>query len=176
MMQQSGFSDIRIMPSSFMVRAKDQNGNPVIMSVSPEQVTEVSEIGTSGNGGNDTGGNNGPDDQASASTQQQFIPIGQNDELSSNLIGLDVYNNSHQDIGQIKDIAFGPHGRARAYILSVGGFLGMDTHYVALNPRDVQVSYNGSDQKWHATTNATKDQLKAAPQFTYNGKWNASKS
>jgi hypothetical protein len=36
MMQQSGFSDIRIMPSSFMIRAKDQNGNPVIMSVSPD--------------------------------------------------------------------------------------------------------------------------------------------
>ena len=50
MLQSAGFSDIRMMPSSFMIRAKDQEGNPVVMSVSPNSFTEVSELGTS-NGG-----------------------------------------------------------------------------------------------------------------------------
>ena len=34
MLQKSGFTDISMMPSSFMIRAKDQQGNPVVMSVS----------------------------------------------------------------------------------------------------------------------------------------------
>ena len=56
------------------------------------------------------------------------------------------------------------------------GFVGMGDHYVAGNPADVRITYNDSDKKWHATGNATADQLKAAPEFKYNGRWNASKS
>jgi sporulation protein YlmC with PRC-barrel domain len=169
MLQSSGFSDIRMMPSSFMIRAKDQDGNPVVMSVSPDSVTEVAELGTSG-----TNGANGTSASEAPASSPRFVPVANNDELSSNLVGLDVYNNSNQDIGQIKDIAMGPHGRARAYILSVGGFLGMGEHYVAVNPNDIKVSYN--DSKWHATTNATTAELKSAAAFQYNGRWNASKS
>jgi PRC-barrel domain len=173
MLQRSGFSDIRIMPSSFMIRAKDQQGNPVIMSVSPDSVTEISELGTSGgNGPSDNGANA----STSGASGPQFVSVGQNEKLSSNLVGLDVYDASNQSIGPIKDIAVGPAGRVRAYIVSVGGFLGMATHYVAMNPSDVQVSYNTSDQKWHAVTNATSDQLKSAPAFQYTGRWGASKS
>ena len=173
MLQTAGFSDIRMLPSSFMIRAKDQEGNPVVMSVSPDSFTEVSELGTSnGNGANGSvNGTNGSPNNGS-----QFVSVGQNDELSSNLVGLDVYNSQNQDIGQIKDIAMGPQGRTQALIVSVGGFLGMGEHYVAVNPSDVKVSYNNSDQKWHATTSATTAELKAAPQFQYNGRWNASKS
>ena len=57
-----------------------------------------------------------------------------------------------------------------------GGFLGMGDHYVAVNPSDVRISYNDSDKKCHATKNATADQLKAASEFKYNGRWNARKS
>lgn len=179
MLQKSGFTDIRVMPSSFMIRAKDQNGNPVIMSVSPDQMTELTEMGA--NGASDQ--NNGSGDQnneaqanADNQTASQFVTIGPNFKLSSNLIGLDVYDNNKQDIGQIKDVAVGPAGRARAYILSVGGFLGMGTRYVAVNPRDIHVAYNSGDQKWHATMDTTKANLRSAPQFTYSGKWDASKS
>ena len=169
MLQSSGFSDIRMMPSSFMIRAKDQDGNPV-MSVSPDSVTEVAELGTSGANGSK------PPMQPMPASNQQFVPVANNDELSSNLVGLDVYNGSNQNIGQIKDIAIGPQGRARAYILSVGGFLGMGEHYVAVNPNAVKVAYNASDSKWHASTSATAAELKSAPAFQYNGRWNASKS
>jgi hypothetical protein len=60
--------------------------------------------------------------------------------------------------------------------VSLGGVLGAGQRYVALNPNSVKVSFNDSDKKWHATTNATADQLKAAPEFKYSGRWNASKS
>ena len=173
MLQKSGFTDISVLPSSFMIRAKDQQGNPVVMSVSPDSVTEISEVGTSGSNGP---GDNSANGSANGASGPQFVSVGQNEKLSSNLVGLDVYNASNQDIGQIKDLAVGPAGRTRAYIVSVGGFLGVGTHYVAINTSDIKVSYNSSDQKWHATTSATSNQLKAAPEFQYTGRWNASKS
>jgi hypothetical protein len=52
----------------------------------------------------------------------------------------------------------------------------MGEHYVAVNPSAVKVSHNGSDKKWHASMNASADQLKAAPEFKYAGRWDASKT
>ena len=60
--------------------------------------------------------------------------------------------------------------------MSVGGFLGMGEHYVAVSPSAVKVSYNSSEKKWHASMNASADQLKAAPEFKYSGRWDASKT
>jgi hypothetical protein len=43
-LQEAGFKNIRMMPSSFLVRAEDKNGNPVMMVINPDSVTAVSEI------------------------------------------------------------------------------------------------------------------------------------
>jgi hypothetical protein len=40
---QAGFSDIKIMPQSFLVRAKDKSGNPVMMVINPDSVFAVTE-------------------------------------------------------------------------------------------------------------------------------------
>ena len=77
----------------------------------------------------------------------RFVSVPNNDDLSSKVVGLDIYNNSNQDIGQIKDIAMNQNGRSQAYIVSVGGFLGMGEHYVAVNPSAVKVSYNSIGQE-----------------------------
>jgi hypothetical protein len=39
----AGFTDITIMPSSFLVRAKDSQGNPMMMVINPDSLTEVTE-------------------------------------------------------------------------------------------------------------------------------------
>jgi hypothetical protein len=39
----AGFTNITIMPSSFLVRAKDSQGNPVMMVINPDSMTEVTE-------------------------------------------------------------------------------------------------------------------------------------
>jgi sporulation protein YlmC with PRC-barrel domain len=167
MLEKSGYTDIRVAPSSFMVRARDKDGNAVMMSISPDQFTEVTDVSNS----HDTSGS-----ASAGSGSGQFVTINGNDDLSSKLVGLDIYNNDQKDIGQIKDVAMEPNGRAQAYIVSVGGFLGVGEHYVAVNPQAVKVSYNDSDKKWHASMNATADQLKAAPEFKYTGRWEAGKS
>ena len=39
----AGFTNITIMPSSFLVRAKDSQGNPVMMVINSDFATEVTE-------------------------------------------------------------------------------------------------------------------------------------
>lgn len=63
-LQRAGFTDVQVMPSSFLVRAKDPGGNPVMMVINPDSVTAVTEsdVGTpaipnqDGNPGSTMGG------------------------------------------------------------------------------------------------------------------------
>jgi sulfite reductase beta subunit-like hemoprotein len=105
-----------------------------------------------------------------------FVQVQNTDMLSSNVVGLDIHNGQNDNIGKIQDIAFDESKKVTGYILSVGGFLGMGTHYVAVNPDAVMVSYDAQNKVWKATMNATKDQLKSAPEFKYGGQWTASRS
>jgi sporulation protein YlmC with PRC-barrel domain len=179
MLKQSGYTDIRVAPRSFVVRAKDRDGNPVVMSISPDQFAEVTAVGDT-TGSTSKGGNDTTDSTDNAGntgdTHDMFVTVPERDDLSSKVVGLDIYNSDNKDIGTIKDIALNPNGRASAYIVSVGGFLGVGDRYVAIKPSAVNVTYNDGDKKWHATMNTTADQLKSAPEFKYTGKWNASRT
>ncbi len=42
----AGFTDIKVMPESFAVHAKDSKGNPVFMVINPDSFTEVTEMST----------------------------------------------------------------------------------------------------------------------------------
>ncbi len=54
---QAGFTDIKVMPESFLVRAKDKSGNPVMMVINPDSVTAVTGVpSTSGSGGGASNG------------------------------------------------------------------------------------------------------------------------
>jgi sporulation protein YlmC with PRC-barrel domain len=105
-----------------------------------------------------------------------FVTVHGGDMLSSNVVGLDIYNDQNNDIGKIQDVVFDGSKKVTGYILSVGGFLGMGTHYVTVDPDSVKVTYDASNKVWRATMNATKDQLKSVPEFKYQGERNASRS
>jgi len=170
-LEKAGYKDIHVAPTAFMVRARDSDGNPVVMTISPDSFTEVTAVNdASNNNESSTTGVNGN------SSSSPFVAIPQSDELSSKMVGLDIYNNDNKDIGQIKDIALDGSGRSQAYIVSVGGFLGLGEHYVAVSPSAVKVTYNEQDKKWHATMNATADQLKSAPEFKYTGRWQSNRT
>ena len=170
MLQKSGYTDIRVAPSSFMVRAKDQDGNPVVMSISPDHFAEMTTVNEVSRDGQREASNSVGSNNASGT----YVSVPSADDLSSKLTGLDIYNKDNKDIGTIKDIALNPNGRAAAYIVSVGGFLGIGEHYVAVNPEAVNVTYK--DNKWHADMNATVEQLKSAPEFKYTGRWSSNKT
>jgi hypothetical protein len=88
-----------------------------------------------------------------------FIFVPPHEELSSNVVGLDVYN--------IRDIALDANGLS-GYIVSVGAFLGMGDHHVVVHP--TAISFKAGDDGWHATMNVNGDQLKSAPEYKYSGK------
>jgi hypothetical protein len=43
-LENAGFTDIRVISDSFVVQAKDKNGNPTVMTLSPSGVFAISEI------------------------------------------------------------------------------------------------------------------------------------
>lgn len=113
---------------------------------------------------------------ALAASAPQFVTLDQSDMLSSNVVGLHVYDMANHDLGTIKDVAFDSSKAVKGYVLSVGGFLGVGSHYVAVDTASVTIKYDASDKKWHANMDASKDELKNAPEFKYQGQWDASKS
>jgi sporulation protein YlmC with PRC-barrel domain len=48
------------------------------------------------------------------------------------LIGLNVYNNNNEKIGDIKELITGKDGQIDLVVIGVGGFLGMGEHNVAM--------------------------------------------
>ena len=85
--------------------------------------------------------------------------------FSSKLKGLNVTNQKDETVGEITDLAIKNH-QVDALILSVGGFLGVGEHYVAVSPSSVNIRHAKND-KWLASMNTTKEALKAAPEFKY---------
>jgi len=173
-LQKAGFTDVRVMPDSFLVQAKDRAGNPVTMIVGPTSMTAVVQQSSSNTTNDPAGERNSTtgtanDASNNGETASMFTTVPNTDRLSSEIVGLDVYNNANQDIGTIKDIAY-TRSRVQAYIVAVGGFLGLGDHYVAVDPSDVKVTYDANAKKWHARMDATADQLKSAPAFTYPSK------
>jgi sporulation protein YlmC with PRC-barrel domain len=51
---------------------------------------------------------------------------------SSKLIGVDVYNEANEKVGNIEELILDKSGKVEHVVLGVGGFLGMGEHYVAV--------------------------------------------
>jgi sporulation protein YlmC with PRC-barrel domain len=101
-----------------------------------------------------------------APADAKFSTVSKDEMFSSKLKGLNVYNLKNESIGEITDLAIKNH-QIDALILSVGGFLGIGEHYVAVSPSSVNVTYDSKDNKWLASMNTTKEALKEAPEFKY---------
>ncbi len=102
-----------------------------------------------------------------APAEAKFSTVAKDEMFSSKLKGLNVYNQKDEKVGEITDLAIGKGEQIQAMILSVGGFLGVGEHYVAVSPASVRVSYNKDKDTWSAKMNTTKEALKAAPEFKY---------
>ena len=102
-----------------------------------------------------------------APAEAKFSTVAKDEMFSSKLKGLNVYNQKDEKVGEIADLAIGKGEQVQAMILSVGGFLGVGEHYVAVSPASVRVSYNKDKDTWSAKMNTTKEAIKAAPEFKY---------
>jgi sporulation protein YlmC with PRC-barrel domain len=117
---------------------------------------------------------------------------------ASKVVGLSVYNDGNESVGSINDLLMDKGGTIKAVVIGVGGFLGVGEHLVAVpidkvkfvnEPVSLTSAANtGSTTKqtttgaapaataskpnpWypdHAVFSATKDELKAMPEFKYS--------
>ncbi len=132
----------------------------------------------------------------------------QGDWRTSKLVGLNVYNDNNESIGSINELLTDKSGNIKAAVISVGGFLGVGSHLVAVPYDKIKfvnepVAYTGvaggpnapmtrppsttttgsagagpasatassKPNPWypdHAVYNATKDELKAMPEFKFS--------
>jgi sporulation protein YlmC with PRC-barrel domain len=78
----------------------------------------------------------------------------------------DVYDPTETKIGEITDVLVDRDGKIGAFIVSVGGFLGIGEKHVAVPFNAVHAAQRNG--KWWLTMNATKDALKSAAGFKYD--------
>jgi hypothetical protein len=65
----------------------------------------------------------------------KFINSQKSDQfLASKFRGLDVVGADDKKVGDISDLLFDKNGKIEAYVVSVGGFLGIGSKHVALEP------------------------------------------
>lgn len=97
-----------------------------------------------------------------------YVTPGETDFVVSSIINASVKNNQNETIGEVKDVVIRSN-KLEGIVIAVGGFLGVGERYVVVDPSTVHMSVvNGT---WRISTNATKDSLKAAPEFKYEGRW-----
>jgi hypothetical protein len=81
---------------------------------------------------------------------------------SSKIVGSSVVNQHGDTIGTVDDLIIEPSEKVPFAILSVGGFLGVGDHLVAVPFKDLKISENKIE-----LPGATKDELKTLPEFRY---------
>ncbi len=108
------------------------------------------------------------DTASPSASSAKFINSQRQDQyLASKFKGTDVIGADDKKIGDVSDILFDKDGKIEAYVVGVGGFLGIGAKDVALAPSAFQVvpgdkSKNESDK---LRLSMTKDELKQAANF-----------
>lgn len=117
---------------------------------------------------------------------------------ASKLMGLNVYNEANEKLGDINELLVDKSGKIHAVVIGIGGFLGMGEHDIAVSmdklkfvEEPVRTSSTGNStttretttgaastntatrntNDWvpdHAVMSGNKEQLKALPQFKYS--------
>ncbi len=89
------------------------------------------------------------------------------DARASKVIGSTVYNNHNEKVGSIDDLLIRKDGRT-SVVLSVGGFLGMDTKYVEVPYANLTFGSTHKDSDNRVVLKgATKESLKSQAAYSY---------
>jgi len=108
---------------------------------------------------------------AFAQVAPSAVTVSPSDAMGSNLVGLDIHNAANEDVGEIEDVVLDSGMKVKGLVLSVGGFIGVGSKYVVVDPSAVSITYDANAKEWKAMMSATKDQLTAIPEFKYEGKF-----
>lgn len=81
------------------------------------------------------------------------------------LIGATVFGADETKIGTVGDVLMSADGQTEAFVVDVGGFLGINSKPVAVSIANLDVA-SGKDDKLHVYTQFTKEQLQAQPAYS----------
>ena len=82
---------------------------------------------------------------------------------ASKLIGLDVQSPEDKKVGDIGEVVLDKEGHVEGVVVDVGGFLGIATHPVLLDWKDVTLA--SQDGKDRAVVSLTKEKLEQMPAY-----------
>ena len=123
-----------------------------------------------------------PATAATKSDAKLIMAQGKDQWVASKFKGTDVIGANNEKIGDVDDMLFDKNGKILAFIVGVGGFLGIGQKDVALDMTAFQVVPADTGSNTGATGSSaasddpsniklklamTKDELKAAPAFEY---------
>jgi sporulation protein YlmC with PRC-barrel domain len=101
-------------------------------------------------------------DTGTSSTANSDYMTADRDIRASKVIGASVYNDHDQKIGTVDELLMDPNHDVKQVVLSVGGFLGVDSKLVAVNIDKLQVKPNRI-----VMAGATKDGLTKMPTYSF---------
>jgi sporulation protein YlmC with PRC-barrel domain len=87
---------------------------------------------------------------------------------ASKLMGLDVYNEANEKLGDINELILDKNGKVNAVVIGVGGFLGMGEHDIAVSMDKLKFMEEPVRTSSTAPTTTTRDNA-GAPRETTTG-------
>ena len=87
---------------------------------------------------------------------------------ASKLMGLDVYNEANEKLGDINELILDKNGKVNAVVIGVGGFLGMGEHDIAVSMDKLKFMEEPVRTSATAPTTTTRDNA-GAPRETTTG-------
>ena len=104
--------------------------------------------------------------KSESSGKTNFVSSQKPDQwLASKFKGTDVLGSDNKKIGDVSDILFDKSGKIEAFVVSVGGFLGMGAKEVALAPSAFEVVPGDKGGADKLKVSLTTDELKQAQNF-----------
>ncbi|MDP9837006.1 hypothetical protein J2T09_001758 [Neorhizobium huautlense] len=96
----------------------------------------------------------------------KYVEIQDTDLVTSKLVGINIYNKANEEIGEISDVVIGNGKSVIGVVASVGGFLGLGSSYVVIDPASLAIADDNGT--WKAYVDTNKEDLSAAPKFDYD--------
>ena len=152
-------------PASSQQTQSSSSGGSSMSSSSPAASSTSSSPSSATTGQASTPSPSSTASMPSTSGSQQFVSSQQTNQwLSSKFIGIDVVGADDKKIGDVSDVLFDQQGKIEAYVIGVGGFLGIGAKDVALAPSAFQ-PVKDSNNNERLKLSMTRDQLEKAPAF-----------
>jgi sporulation protein YlmC with PRC-barrel domain len=104
-------------------------------------------------------------------SQEEMKLVATGWSVKKTILGKAVYNDKNDKIGSVDDLIVSPEKAVSFAIIGVGGFLGMGKHDVAIPINRIKQENNKL-----VLPGATKEALKALPQFQYAEKGKTQKN